>query len=50
MIVNAKRKKSDKSAGIKLPDILQVLDISYSKIIDYKTKSSKWNEQKKVLE
>jgi hypothetical protein len=38
VIVKSKRKKSDKTTGIKCPDILQMMNIPYNKIIGDKTK------------
>jgi hypothetical protein len=35
MIVQGKGQKGEKTAGIEVPDAVQVLDISYGRIIDY---------------
>ncbi len=37
MIIKSERKKDKKTARIKLPDALQMMNISYGRIIDDKT-------------
>jgi hypothetical protein len=36
MVVKSKGKISDETAGPEIPDLLQIQDISYGKIVDYR--------------